>query len=253
MVVVTARCRSLIDGVVVVAVRSRCRRLIAGAAAGAVSRCRCRSWSGARSVGDRAGSTGWSTHCTFSNGTATWCSPIPRNPPTPTTTASILPSRSTISSLMSPIFSLFGIVDIEAVELRRAPFAGLHLDTAAAAFASLLRAACWRGVDRPGGGSAPPPATRSAPRPSGPAPSVVFIVLSSCRNRLLLERQQRQPRDWFSLQSRDSSVARGCAADRRSPRRLRHAAYSPAAIDGGASVLAGPTHSADHRGRHRRL
>src|SRR5829696_3333013 len=47
------------------------------------------------------------TNLIWSKGSATFRSPIPRKPPTPTTTAWILPLLSTISSLMSPIFSSF--------------------------------------------------------------------------------------------------------------------------------------------------
>src|SRR5215210_7760672 len=46
-------------------------------------------------------------HSTDLNGTATSFSPIPKNPPTPMTTASALPLRSTRTSLTSPIRSLF--------------------------------------------------------------------------------------------------------------------------------------------------
>src|SRR5690349_6300132 len=50
--------------------------------------------------------TGWSCHFTASKGRATFFSPIPRKPPTPTMTASILPLASTRISLTSPMFSV---------------------------------------------------------------------------------------------------------------------------------------------------
>src|SRR5262249_31121477 len=49
--------------------------------------------------------TGWSTNLIFSNGIATRCSPMPRKPPTPITTALMLPLLSINSSLMAPMFS----------------------------------------------------------------------------------------------------------------------------------------------------
>src|SRR3954452_19969870 len=46
-------------------------------------------------------------HSTVWNGIATFFSPMPRKPPTPITTALAFPVRSRITSLTSPIFSLF--------------------------------------------------------------------------------------------------------------------------------------------------
>src|SRR6516165_3049806 len=49
--------------------------------------------------------TGWSTNLTLSNGTATRCSPMPRKPPTPSTTALMFPLLSINRSLMVPMLS----------------------------------------------------------------------------------------------------------------------------------------------------
>ena len=50
--------------------------------------------------------TGLSTHFSWSNVTATKCSPIPRKRPTPKMTLVAVPDLPKITSLTSPIFSL---------------------------------------------------------------------------------------------------------------------------------------------------
>src|SRR5690349_13768903 len=49
-------------------------------------------------------------NCREPNGTATFFSPMPRKPPTPTTAATAWPLRSTITSLMSPTDSLLALM-----------------------------------------------------------------------------------------------------------------------------------------------
>src|ERR1700676_5009592 len=53
--------------------------------------------------------TGSLTNLTFSNGMATKCSPTPRKPPTPITTALIFPSFSVRRSLIEPMLSLLSL------------------------------------------------------------------------------------------------------------------------------------------------
>ena len=62
-----------------------------------------------------------------SNGMATFFSPTPRKPPTPTTTAWTLPSLPISTSLMSPILTVIRAVDAGADQLGRAPVGRLLL------------------------------------------------------------------------------------------------------------------------------
>src|SRR5689334_15405018 len=68
--------------------------------------------------------TGSSTNFTLSIGTATRCSPTPRKPPTPITTALMLPLLSVSRSLMDPTFSLLSLYTFRpaSFEVRQVPW-----------------------------------------------------------------------------------------------------------------------------------
>src|SRR5947208_6091870 len=75
---------------------------------------------------------GSSTNFTLSKGTATRCSPTPRKPPTPSTTALMLPLLSVSMSLIDPRLSLLSLYTLKPTSLdaRQLP---LNADVSAAA------------------------------------------------------------------------------------------------------------------------
>src|SRR5215216_5557354 len=64
------------------------------------------------------------TNLTLSRGTATRCSPMPRKPPTPITTALMLPLLSVSMSLIEPILSLLSLYTLRPTifEARQVPW-----------------------------------------------------------------------------------------------------------------------------------
>src|SRR5712691_2961754 len=75
---------------------------------------------------------GSSTNFTLSRGTATRCSPTPRKPPTPSTTALILPLLSVSMSLIDPRLSLLSLYTLKptSFDVRQLP---LRVDVSAGA------------------------------------------------------------------------------------------------------------------------